>query len=339
MEHNDIRDKLSEYIDGSIAAQERAEVESHLKTCQQCSDALQELRKTIEHIKTVEEIEPPTWMTKKIMATVRAETEKKSWVQRFFLPLSIKLPIQAIAVVFLAIGAFYIYRNIQPIPTPSEAPMQEFASGRTASEPAPAKNKLAKAEGAAPRAKETPQMPEYKALDMKQEYEKPAASKPMDKSEAPAPAPAKATEESALEKNEMGAGKVTAAPQAGTPAAIAEQATGIAPQAEKKSKSAVPMQRALNVAPADAVGSVISIRVNDIDASVRELEQTVKQLGGSIQRKDLPDTKRIYEISIEAQKLQQLKDKLKRLGTVRDEAGQPVSKDGQIVLRIEFEAK
>ena len=36
---------------------------------------------------------------------------------------------------------------------------------------------------------------------------------------------------------------------------------------------------------------------------------------------------------------QQLKEKLKRIGAVRDEAGQPVSKDGQIVLRIEFEVK
>jgi len=113
----------------------------------------------------------------------------------------------------------------------------------------------------------------------------------------------------------------------------------LSPQAEKKSKSAAPMRQASNVAPADAVGSVISVRVNDIDASVRELEQTVKQLGGSIQKKDLPNAKRIYEISIDAQKLQQLKEKLKRIGVVRDETGQPVSKDGQIVLRIEFEVK
>jgi 16S rRNA C967 or C1407 C5-methylase (RsmB/RsmF family) len=128
-----------------------------------------------------------------------------------------------------------------------------------------------------------------------------------------------------------------AASQAGAPAAISEQATGSAQQAEKKSKSEAPMRRASNVAPADAVGSVISVRVNDIDASARELEQTVKQLGGSIQKKDLPNAKRIYEVSIDAQKLQQLKEKLKHIGAVRDEAWQPVSRDGQIVLKIEFE--
>jgi hypothetical protein len=38
-------------------------------------------------------------------------------------------------------------------------------------------------------------------------------------------------------------------------------------------------------------------------------------------------------------KLSQLKEKLKRIGAVSDGAGQPLSKDGQIVVRIEFEVK
>jgi hypothetical protein len=343
MEHNDVRHRLSEYIDGSVVADEKAAIEAHLKTCRQCADALQELRKTIEHIKTVEEVDPPAWMTQKIMATVRAESEKKSWMQRLFFPLSIKLPIQTIAVVFLAIGAFYIYRNIQPSSTPSEAPMQELASGRSASEPAPAKDKLAKAEDAAPRAKKLPQAPAYKALDMKQEYEKPPLPMLQGKATAPAPAPAPAApvrpaEQPIPDQREPDSLKA-AAPQAGAPAAVSEQTADSVPNVEKKSKSAAPMQRALNVAPANAVGSVISVRVNDIDASVRELEQTVKRLGGSIQKKDLPNAKKVYDISINAQKLQQLKEKLEHIGDVKDEAIQPVSQDGQIVLRIEFEVK
>ena len=70
MDHNDIRHKLSEYIDGSVTAEEKSYIEEHLKTCSACSDALHELQKTVEHIKTVEEVEPPAWMTQKIMANV-----------------------------------------------------------------------------------------------------------------------------------------------------------------------------------------------------------------------------------------------------------------------------
>jgi hypothetical protein len=217
MEHTDVRHRLSEYIDGSISADEKTAIDGHLKTCTQCSDALHELRKTIELVKTIDDAEPPEWMTQKIMANVRAEAGKeKGLFERFFLPFSIKLPIQAVAIVFLAVTAFYIYRSIQPASVPSDAPVQEFASRKEA-----AKDRFARSEDHALRAKQAPQAPEYKALDMKQEYEKPAAPKPMDKAEAPAPA--KAAEQPALAKKETTAGKVAAAPQAGAPAMMREQ--------------------------------------------------------------------------------------------------------------------
>jgi uncharacterized protein YoxC len=339
MGHNDIRHKLSEYIDGSITDQERTEIEAHLKTCRQCGDALQELQKTIEHIKTVEDIDPPAWMTQKIMATVRAEVgEKKSLFRRLFYPLAVKIPIQAIAVLFLAVTGFYIYQNIQPAERTSEAPNQEVAAKKPISPTGTAQDKLAKADRPTVRSKQVPQTPAYKSLDMKQEYEKPPLPTLQGQAKTPplAPAaPAQPAEQPMPANKDVGSLK-PAASQAGAPAAMSEQATGIAPHAEKKSKSAVPMQRALNMAPADAVGSVISVRVNDIAASVRELEQTVKQLGGSIQKKDLPNAKRIYEISIDAQKLQQLRNKLKRIGDISDETGKPLSQDGQVVVRIEF---
>ncbi len=115
MDHNDIRHKLSEYLDGSVTAEEKSSIEEHLKTCSACSDALHELQKTVEHIKSVEEVEPPAWMTQKIMANVRAaEEERKGLFRRLFHPLSVKLPIQAVAVLFLAVTAFYIYQNMSP---------------------------------------------------------------------------------------------------------------------------------------------------------------------------------------------------------------------------------
>ncbi len=51
VKHNDIRHKLSEYIDGSASDTEKAEIEKHVRDCPACSDALRELRKTVEHIK------------------------------------------------------------------------------------------------------------------------------------------------------------------------------------------------------------------------------------------------------------------------------------------------
>lgn len=342
MEHTDIRHKLSEYIDGSTTAQERTEIESHLKTCRDCTDALQELRKTIEQIKAIEEIEPPAWMTQKIMATVRAEAEeKKNIIQRLFYPLSVKLPLQTIAVVFLAIGAFYIYRNIQPVPAPSEAPVQEYAAGKQVAKDEPARNN-----DRSLRAKQVPQAEEYKALDMKQEYEKPAEPRLMDKDEAPpaalatapapAPAPAKTAEQPGIANQYAVAGKGAAVPQAGASAVMGEQATDSALHAEKKSKSAAPMGRALAKASAEAIDSVISVRVRNIDAAVRELEQVITRLGGSITRRENPVAKKVYIIKIDAQKLLDLRNELKLMGEVKDETAAPVPQDDRIEVRIEL---
>jgi hypothetical protein len=215
MEHNDIRDKLSEYIDGSITAQEKTEIEEHLKTCETCKDALQELRKTIEHVKAIDEVEPPSWMAQKIMAKVRVEAEekKKGLFGRFFLPISIKPPIQAVAVLFLAVTAFYIYRSIQPASVPSEAPIQEFAAKKEAPSAGIAKDKMAKADESAYRSKKVRQTPEYKALDMKLEYEKPAPPVPQEQPAATVPAPAKRDFDMA-ENNEASREKQLTTPKA-----------------------------------------------------------------------------------------------------------------------------
>ena len=242
MEHNDVRHKLSEYIDDSISIEERAAIEEHLKTCDRCSNALTELRKTVEHVKALEEVEAPLWMTQKIMAQVRADTEKKTWAQRLFQPLLIKLPIQAIAVAFLAIGAFYMFKNTQPAPLPSEVGTQDFAAERSAPPPSQAKkDKHAGAYDAAPRAQRAPQAPEYKALDMKQEYEKPAAPRP-------AEAPVFSKKESAY-----------APPQAAAPSMLQEKAgAGVGSASRPLAKQKAPEQYAVDSASTNAVagGSV-----------------------------------------------------------------------------------
>ena len=217
MDHNDIRHKLSDYIDGSVSAREKAAIEEHLKTCSKCGDALNELQKTVEHIKTVEEVDPPAWLTQKIMAKVRAEAEgKKNIFQRLFYPLSVKLPLEAMAVMFLAVTAFYIYQNIEPSQKFAEAPPARVA-----------KNETGRATGPSPRLKQVPQTPGYKALDMKPAYEKPAPPVPLGKT-------APATEGMTQEKR-------SAAPQASSTDMMQEQGGPAKDFAVKKeAKAAAP---------------------------------------------------------------------------------------------------
>lgn len=171
MDHNELRHRLSEFIDNAMPPRERTEMEEHLRTCSECGSALQELQKTIEQLNTVEEVEPPAWMSQKIMARVRSEAEKRSLFRRIFSPLALRLPVRAVAVLFLAVTAFYIYRTIQPTRDLAEAPVRELTAEKEAQQTGAANVEAAKAKAAQPRSRELPQTPGYKALDMTKEYE------------------------------------------------------------------------------------------------------------------------------------------------------------------------
>lgn len=127
MECNKIQEKLSEYIDGILTPDEKVFVEEHLKSCQRCRESLADLRKTIEHVKNLEEIEPPAWLTQKVMTRVRAEAEsKKGILHKLFYPLHIKVPIGAVATI--AITTIYIFRAIQPEMRLAKTPSEEIIS-------------------------------------------------------------------------------------------------------------------------------------------------------------------------------------------------------------------
>jgi hypothetical protein len=155
MEHTDIRHKLSEYIDNEIAPEERAAIEAHLAVCNDCAQALRELNKTVEHLHALSDMEVPAWLTARTMATVRKEKRGRKILQSLFFPLAIKVPLQAVAVLFLAVTAFYIYEGMHP-----------------AALSVPQEQKLEKRLPAASAPKVT-QTPGYRALDMKNEYERP----------------------------------------------------------------------------------------------------------------------------------------------------------------------
>ncbi|MHB8844945.1 MAG: zf-HC2 domain-containing protein [Nitrospirota bacterium] len=228
MTHNDIRHKLSEYIDGSITTAERNAIDEHLRTCTECSDALTELRKTIEHIREVEEVEAPAWMTQKVMAKVREEKEaKKSLRQQVYSIFTMQYPIQVVTVLFLAVTAYYIYQGIDPSRKYTEEPVGTLAKKDTPVAVRPEHREGETMLEAAPKPKQTPREPGYKSLDMKYAYEKPAPPVPQEQQPASSPAPAK-QEAPALAGDEAARKKPAAAPKTTAPSMMAEQSASTA---------------------------------------------------------------------------------------------------------------
>jgi hypothetical protein len=110
MNCKDIENGLPLYLDNLLSPEDKRAVEEHLKSCPQCTKVLLQLQKTGKLVDGLAEVEPPPWFKQKIMTRVREEADKKSFTQKWFYPLRVKIPIQVFATVFIVLLAVYIYR-------------------------------------------------------------------------------------------------------------------------------------------------------------------------------------------------------------------------------------
>ena len=92
-------------------------------------ETLAEMKKTTEYVRDLGDIEPPAWLTQKIMTKIRSEAgkEKSIW-QKLFYPLHIKLPVEAAVAVLLAVTTIYIFKTMQPEMKLAKAPVEEMTS-------------------------------------------------------------------------------------------------------------------------------------------------------------------------------------------------------------------
>jgi hypothetical protein len=340
MDHNEIRHALSDYLDGSLARPEQEAVGEHLKNCSQCSDALRELKKTVEHVSSLEQVEPPEWMTHKIMTRVRGEAEKKGLFHRLFFPLHIKLPLEALGVVLLAVTAVFVYHNTQPVAPLSEhaAPAFEKTAPPDMEKEQPSKNK------AIPGTQALPQKPEYKALDMKQAYEPPpppALERNIPGPSRQADAPEGAGDERFAEQpamqpqgnmqdegNSEGRAASKDAKRKGSAAEQETPKTRIAPRAAAPSSGEAAdslaqgrTRSAGQLKQAQPSGAHLSVAVRSIPEASVLIEKTVKELGGSVTRKETSRTTLDLSVKVPPDRTPELIELLKRLGKVKTIAG------------------
>lgn len=124
MDCSETRKKLSEALDTALPAAEERLVEEHLASCESCRAYFEELKRGRILLGTLDSIEPPPWLTQKIMAHVQEEMEERrhgllSW---FFRPLKTKIPVQALALILVVGLAVLLYRANAPVYERIEAP-------------------------------------------------------------------------------------------------------------------------------------------------------------------------------------------------------------------------
>jgi anti-sigma factor RsiW len=145
MDCRDIQKRLSAYLDGLLSTDEKETVDTHLSSCSHCGLFFEELQRARRLLRDLGDVEPPPWLSQKIMTRVREEAEQKEsfWKQLCY-PFPLRLSAQALGVLVIAVLAFQVYRTIAPeiVMTPQLVPAPQVEKSlrkEEAATPAPAR--------------------------------------------------------------------------------------------------------------------------------------------------------------------------------------------------------
>ncbi len=307
MECHAVQEKLSAYIEGNISSQERMLVDEHLKSCVKCNGSLAELKKTISYIHNLEDIEPPAWMTQKIMAKIKAEagTEKVIW-KKLFYPLHIKLPVEAVAVILIAITTVYIFKTIQPETKFTKVPSEETSSQIFLEQ------------------RETSQR---KQADKLTEIKEKGSKKGI---EAEQPLSAGKSETADMESKQSKVPELFAKQDEAAPSA----AVPTKGELKREALPAVPQPKVSEERKKDSIDFIVNVK--NRETAGKEIVKAVRQFNGRITRTESLEGKDILTAEIDSRKLRDLIETIKLSGSVEKEEKVSEGREGVIEIRIEI---
>ena len=110
----DIKKQLTDYIDGSLGEDMNTLVKEHLSSCSSCRKDLDDIKKTISMVHNLQEVEPPSWYTQKIMSQIRQETQKQGFLDKMKDFFTVRVQVSVYASVIMILMAVFLYRVIIP---------------------------------------------------------------------------------------------------------------------------------------------------------------------------------------------------------------------------------
>ncbi|MDK9718325.1 MAG: DUF2275 domain-containing protein [Trichlorobacter sp.] len=121
--HEELRSLLPAMAGGDLSKMDQARLELHLAECPTCRSELAQLQAVVKAMRSTPELEPPPWLATRIMARVKEEQEShRSWFARLFLPLQIKLPLEALALVMICATTWYVMQDVNRSQQRTSAP-------------------------------------------------------------------------------------------------------------------------------------------------------------------------------------------------------------------------
>jgi len=114
MECARIKERLSEFIDGTLDAQTRVLVENHVSTCSDCKAELASLSALVEELGALEKVQAPADFLEKIHEKMEPRAGFYRIMRKLFVPFHIKIPLELAAAATMAILVVTVL-NIQQV--------------------------------------------------------------------------------------------------------------------------------------------------------------------------------------------------------------------------------
>jgi hypothetical protein len=351
MSCHDAREQFSALIDGALDASERAGLDAHLATCADCRRELQRFRDTVALMRAAAPVRVPAGFVDRVLEAARPAPWPRRLVRGLFLPWPVKLPMEAAAIVLVAVGVALVYRGSPELQQsaqqePAAPVVTQAPSGAPpeAKQPAPLREKgeprelygARKDEKA--RERDKPREPEKakeapRAQDRVQEFvrtEEPGSLTDKKRAETPSPsAPQPAATSRDADFQKAPENQERQAPVIGkleAPASGAERRRSIAKdnqsgtaQPTEQRADALKAQRPASAPPFAASSFVLpdmsgQLAVSDRELALRSLKELVARLGAVETRRFDTSDGPIIELTVPREAYAELNSGLARLG-------------------------
>jgi hypothetical protein len=337
---NDINNLLPAYLEDILSPEDKKCVEEHLRTCSLCRRNVVHLKKTDDLLHTLEEVEPPPFFEQRIMAAIREENRRKHGIlHKFFFPLHIKIPIQALATILITVLAFYVYqksgpemKQLAPLPVPMTESVRDQIKPEISIQPSDSPT--------VPHDKEAP--PVSPQVRKRQQFVRlPSAAFPVPQAEEHPSAIASKdaeimgkTQERAVKEE---ADKMPAMLAAEQGKKAKKTAAGSAAGARMNMMSAPAPLRATEVSPVNGSSLDLTIQVSETATGLQNIEACLSRFNARIMERQQRGGKTFLNAEIDARHVAAFVRQMEEIGRLRIDHSRLDNPAGNVMVNIKID--
>lgn len=115
MQCTEVKERLSEYIDGVLDPETRGLMEEHLAACEGCAGELTSLRTLIQELGSLDPVEPPRDFFEQLHESLETPSRLSRLLRSLFVPFRIKVPLEFAGAAVVGLLIFFVLQVQQPL--------------------------------------------------------------------------------------------------------------------------------------------------------------------------------------------------------------------------------